>query len=65
VAGNYAEAAVAYYNAITTANGANSFFPTGTSSVTWMDAAVGMGLAIRGSATSRMSDSLLQESFSR
>lgn len=44
-AGNYADAAVAYYNAITTANGANSFFPTGTSSVTWMDAGSWNGIA--------------------
>ena len=36
-AGNYKEAAQAYYKAITTANGANSFFPIGSNSVQWFD----------------------------
>lgn len=34
-AGHYKEAALSYYNYITTANGANSVFPTGTNSVYW------------------------------
>lgn len=34
-AGNYKEAAKAYYMGITTANGANSFYPIGTNRVSW------------------------------
>ncbi len=35
-AGHYKEAALSYYNYITTANGANSVYPTGANSVFWV-----------------------------
>ncbi|MBM6992487.1 MAG: RagB/SusD family nutrient uptake outer membrane protein [Prevotella sp.] len=35
-AGNYADAAKAYYNAITNANGANTFYPIGSNGVRWI-----------------------------